>query len=411
MSAPKTASLDERLQAIICHAYDNAPGFRRIMDQAGITPDDVQTVADLERVPVTSKDRLIQLQQEDPPFGGFLAVPPSQLTHIFMSPGPLYDPEGPEEVSAQAAAEAFHAAGFGPDDIVINTFMYHLVPAGLLLDQALRSLGCTVVPTGVGNTDLQVKIMLDLKVTGYVGTPSFLMTLIQKAEESGLNFKEQFALKRALFTAEPYPPSLRQTFEGTYGLSTSQAYGTADLGLVAYECEAAAGLHFSDEVIVEIVDSATGRRLGPGQAGEIVVTTFSRTYPLIRFGTGDLSAYTDEPCSCGRTSPRLIAIMGRVGDAVKVRGMFVHPNQIRAAVARFPAIARAQGVITRPAHRDEFTLKVELSDPEADKDALSKDLSAAVKEICRVSVDNIIFVEPGTIPADARGIVDERTWE
>lgn len=411
MSSTETSSLNERLQSIIRHAYENAPGFRRIMEGAGLTPDDVQTVADLERVPVTSKDRLVELQQEDPPFGGFLAVPLSELTHIFMSPGPLYDPHAGEKTWIEGSAEAFRAAGFGPEDIVINTFSYHLVPAGLLLDEALRALGCTVVPTGVGNTDLQVKIMRDLGVTGYVGTPSFLMTLIQKAEEAGMDFKEEFTLQRALFTAEPYPPSLRQTFEGTYGLTTTQAYGTADVGLVAYECREASGLHFSDAVIIEIVDSATGRRLGPGEAGEVVVTTFNRTYPLIRFGTGDLSAYTDEPCACGRTSPRLVAIMGRVGDAVKVRGMFVHPNQLRAVAARFPAIAQIQGVVTRPEHRDEFTLRVELSDPSTNRDALVKELSAAVREICRVRADHIVFVEPGTISAEERLMVDERRWE
>lgn len=402
---------DARVREIVRHAYENAPGFRRLMESAGLTPDHVQGVEDLERVPVLSKDRLVELQRQDPPFGGFLAVPLSELKHIFFSPGPLYEPHGADEGWTEGAAEIFRAAGFSPGDIVINTFSYHLVPAGLHLDSALVSIGCTVVPAGVGNTDLQVTMLRDLKVTGYVGTPSFLMTLIKKAEEMGLNVRQDLALSKTLFTAEPYPPSLRHTFEETYGLHTRQAYGTADVGLVAYECEAISGLHLSDAVVLEIVDPATGRRQPPGEAGEIVITTFNRTYPLIRFGTGDLSAITEDPCPCGRPGPRLLGIMGRVGDAVKVRGMFVHPNQLRAAASRFPAVARVQAVVTRPEHRDELTLRVELSDPGADREALTQELAAAVRELCRVRADYIVFVEPGTIPEDAKLIVDERTWE
>ncbi len=402
---------DARVREIVRYAYENAPGFRRLMESAGLTPDDVQGVDDLERVPVLSKDKLVELQRQDPPFGGFLAVSLSQLKHIFLSPGPLYEPHGPDEGWVEGAAEVFRAAGFGPGDVVVNTFAYHLVPAGLHLDAALQAVGCTVVPAGVGNTDLQVMILRDLQVTGYVGTPSFLMTLLKKAEEKGLNVREDLALKHTLFTAEPYPPSLRRTFEEEYGLRTTQAYGTADLGLVAYECEAVSGLHISDAVVLEIVDPATGKRQPPGEAGEIVVTNFSRTYPLIRFGTGDLSAITEEPCACGRPGPRLLGIMGRVGDAVKVRGMFVHPNQLRAVAARFPAVARLQAVVTRPEHRDELTLRVELGDPNADREALSQALATAVREVCRVRADHIAFVEPGTIPEDAKLIVDERTWE
>ncbi len=405
------ADLDARVHAIVRHAYERAPGFRRLMEEAGLTPDDVPDVEALERVPVLSKDKLVELQRQDPPFGGFLAVPMGELKHIFLSPGPLYEPHGPDEGWVEGASEVFRAVGFGPGDVVVNTFSYHLVPAGLHLDMALRALGCTVVPAGVGNTDLQVAILRDLGVTGYVGTPSFLMALIKKAEELGINVREELALARALFTAEPYPPSLRRAFEGTYGLRTAQAYGTADVGLVAYECEAAEGLHISEAVVLEIVDPATGRRRPAGEPGEIVITNFNRTYPLIRFGTGDLAALTEEPCPCGRPGARLVGILGRVGDAVKVRGMFVHPNQLRAAAARFPAVARVQAVVTRPEHRDELTLRVELGDPAADKDAVAEELAAAVRELCRVRVDHVLFVEPGTIADEARLIVDERTWE
>ncbi|MFQ6015632.1 MAG: phenylacetate--CoA ligase family protein [Anaerolineae bacterium] len=398
----------QRLAHIVRHAYENAPGVRAKLEEAGITPDQIKSLADLKKIPVTSKDELVELQKANPPFGGYLAVPLSDLKRIYFSPGPIYDPQGEEE--ARATAEAIGAAGFGSGDIVLNTFSYHLVPAGLMIDEALQAVGCTVVPTGVGNTELQVKMMADLRATGYVGTPSFLMTLIKKAEEMGLDFRKVFALRKALFTAEPYPPSLRKQFEEGYGLETAQAYGTADVGLVAYECPEASGLHFSDEVILEIVDPASGKRLGPGEAGEVVVTTFNETYPLIRFGTGDLSAYTAEPCPCGRTSPRLIAIMGRVGDAVKVRGMFVHPNQLRAAVSRFPEVTAFQAVITRPEHRDQMTLRLEVTEG-TDQEKLQEGLGKAVRDLCRLGADRIEFVAKGTIPEDAKPMVDERTWE
>lgn len=403
--------LDDQLTQFVKHAYTHAPAVKRIFDDAGVTPDDVKTVADLERVPVTSKDTLAQLQREQPPFGGFLAADPRSLKHIYLSPGPLYEPHGEEEALVRVAADIFRIAGFQRGDVVLNTLSYHLVPAGLLLDGALQRVGACVVPAGVGNTELQVKIMLDLKVNGYAGTPSFLMTLIKKAEELGLRFKEQFALHHTLFTAEPYPPSLRAQFEGIYGLKTTNVYATAELGFLAYDCEQKSGLHLADDVIIELVDPATGKRTGPGEPGEVVVTTFNATYPIIRLGTGDLAAYTDEPCPCGRPSLRLTGLLGRVGDAVKVRGMFVHPNQLKMAIAKFPAITRVQGVVTRPETRDEFSLMVELAEEVADREALRRGLHSAVRELCRVGVDRIDFVLPGTIAPDAKMIVDHRQWD
>ncbi len=402
---------DDQLAQFVQHAYAYAPAIKRIFDNAGLSPDDVKTIADLERVPVTSKDKLAQLQREQPPFGGFLAVDPKSLKHIYLSPGPLYEPHGEEQALVRVAAGIFQVAGFKRGDIVLNTLSYHLVPAGLLLDAALQHVGACVIPGGVGNTELQVKMMLDLKVNGYAGTPSFLMTIIKKAEEMGLQFKEQFALSHTLFTAEPYPPSLRAQFEGVNGLRTKNVYATAELGFLAYDCEQKSGLHLADDVIIELVDPSTGKRIGPREPGEVVVTTFNETYPIIRLGTGDLAAYTDEPCPCGRPSLRLLGLLGRVGDAIKVRGMFVHPNQLRIAQAKFPAIARVQGFVTRPRMRDEFTLKVELAEEVADRDALAHGFGNAVRELCRVGVDRIEFVPAGTIAADAKMMVDERKWE
>lgn len=400
---------DERLRQIVQHAYAHAPAAKDLFDRAGVGPDEIQSVADLAKLPVTSKDQLIAMQQADLPFGGWLAVPLASLRHIFISPGPIFDPEAGEEVSAKSAAEAFQAVGIGQGDVVLNTFLYHMVPAGLLMDAALNLLGATVVPTGPGNTEFQVQIALALRVNGFVGTPSFLKAILDEVEQKGIP-KGDFPIKKAFFTAEPYPPSLRQVFEQEWAMRTGQAYATADLGIIAYECEEADGLHYSSELIVEVVGS-DGKPLGPDQQGEVVVTTFNRTYPLIRLGTGDLSMYTDEPCACGRAGRRLLGWMGRVGDAVKVRGMFLHPNQLRQAVARFPQLGRFQAVVTRPETRDTLTLKIELTSETADQAALTDPLKAAIREICRLGLDAIEFVAPGDVPEDARPVVDERTWE
>jgi phenylacetate-CoA ligase len=398
-------NLDRELARFVKHAYAHAPAVKKIFDDAGVKPMDIKRVADLERVPVTSKDRLVELQKQKPPFGGFLAVEPKRVKHIFMSPGPLYEPGGSEKALMRVFANVFRAAGFKRGDIVLNTLSYHLVPAGLLLDAGLQSVGATVVPSGVGNTELQVKLMLDLKINGYAGTPSFLMTLIKKAEEMGLNFKEKFALNHAVFSAEPYPPSLRAQFEGVYGLRTMNVYATAELGALAYDDESKSALRIVDGVVVELVDPSSGKRVGVREPGEVVVTTFNETYPLVRLGTGDMAVYMDE-------SRERIMLVGRAGEAVKVRGMFVHPNQLKLAASKFPAIARVQGIVTRPDNvRDDFALKVELAPEVVDRDALSKEFAEAVKGLARVSVDHVEFVAKGSIPENARGMVDERKWE
>ncbi|MDE3088504.1 MAG: phenylacetate--CoA ligase family protein, partial [Chloroflexota bacterium] len=224
MPTTKRVSSDRELAGFVKLAYANAPAVKRIFDDAGVKPGDIKHVANLERVPVTSKDRLAEMQKASPPFGGFLNTKVKRLKHIFLSPGPLYEPHGAEKALVKTAATLFRIAGFRRGDVALNTLSYHLVPAGLLLDAGLQAAGAVVVPSGVGNTELQVKMMLDLKVNGYAGTPSFLMTIIKKAEEMRLDFKKQFALHHALFTAEPYPPSLRAQFEGVYGLKTLNVY-------------------------------------------------------------------------------------------------------------------------------------------------------------------------------------------
>ena len=225
------------------------------------------------------------------------------------------------------------------------------------------------------------------------------------------NFKKEFALHHALFTAEPYPPSLREQFEKVYGLKTTNVYATGEMGFLAYECAAQSGLHFADGVIIELVNTATGKRVAPHEPGEIVVTTFNETYPILRLGTGDLATYTDEPCACGRPSWRLVGLLGRVGDAIKVRGMFVHPNQLKIVMAKFPAIGRMRGVITREGVRDGFRLEIELIDSPADHQTLDQSLREAVRDLCHVGVDQVSIVSTGTLPENGKLLIDERKWE
>jgi len=404
------STLLSQLQRVVSHAYEHAPIYREKMDKVGIKPADIRSLADLPRIPITKKDEVVALQKERPPFGGLLAVSPREVTHIFMSPGPIYEPVGRERASAAAFAEGLAASGIGQGDVVLNTFSYHLVPAGLMVDEALCNMGATVVPAGVGNTDLQVKAMMDLKANAYVGTPSFLMTLLKRAEEMGIG-RQALPIRKALFSAEPLPPSLRQSFEQDYGIYTTNAYATAELGLLGYDCQARTGWHVPAGVIIEITDPATGEPLGPGQVGEVTVTAFDLTFPLIRYAVGDLSAWAMGDCPCGRASPRLVGWLGRVGDAVKVRGMFVHPSQLAEAMKQVPEVATYQAVITRPAHRDELTLRVELVTEAPDQDALREAIGKAVQALCRVSVDKVEFVARGAIPPEAKKIVDERKWE
>jgi phenylacetate-CoA ligase len=406
-----TTSLDDKLRAIIQHAYDNAQAVKTIFDGAGLTPDDVQALVDLDKIPVTSKDRLVELQQSDPPFGGFLAVPVDKLQHVFFSPGPLYEPHAGESAVMDTIREMFGVAGFESEDVVINTFGYHLIPTGLAVDQVLAELGATVIPAGVGNADLQIKMMLDLKATGYIGTPSWLMALIQKAEEMGLDFSKAFSLKKTLVSAEPLPPQMRQAFVEKYGLDVANAYGTAELGFLAYNTEGGLAMQLLESSIVQVVNPETGMSVSAGESGEVVVTTFNETYPLIRLGTGDLAMNTDPAPGKSRQGERSIILVGRVGDAVKVRGMFVHPNQLRFAVGQVPGVKGFQALVTRPENRDEFALRVVLAEESADKGALTMTLSQAVQSACRVKVDQVEFVPAEEIGEEAEIILDKRTWE
>ncbi|HSF06336.1 MAG TPA: AMP-binding protein [Methylomirabilota bacterium] len=392
------------LGRLLEHAAANAPGVRRRLERAGLGPADIRGLDDLRRLPVIKKSEIPELQKADPPFGGFCAVPGTRIRRIFVSPGPILEPMGPE-LSAWHAEPGLYAGGFRPGDIVLNTFLYHLVPAAHELDEALNLIGCTVVPTGVGNTDTQVSVARTVRATGYVGTPSFLMTILQRAREMG---GDRLGFEVAQVGAEPFPESLRRAFEDDYGIMARQGFGTADLGMLAYECPEAAGMHLVEDAIVQACDPQSGEPLPAGQIGEIVATVNNSTYPMIRFATGDLTIVDDAPCPCGRTSPRMLGWRGRSDEVTKVRGMFVHPRQADEVAARVAGVARYQVLVTRTGHEDALTFRVELK-PEAAAAPPTAQLVAAIREVMKLR-GTVEVVSPGTIPEGARKISDERKW-
>lgn len=402
----RRAYQDGWVRGLVAHAWRRAPGVRRRMEAAGLRPATVRTLADLGRLPVMKKAAMPDLQRADPPFGGFSAVPRTDLSWVFVSPGPIYEPFARREWSPWRAETAAYAGGFRPGDIVVNTFLYHLTPAAHLFDRGLALLGCTVVPTGPGNVEVQVRTILDLGVTGYVGTPSFLLAILKHADEKGLG---RLPLQVAQVGAEALPPSLRRAIETDHGILTRQGFGTADLGIVAYECREADGMHVMEDVVLEICDPETGAPLPAGETGEIVCTVNHRAYPMIRFGTGDLSAVTEAPCPCGRTSPRMLGWRGRVDEVTKVRGMFVYPRQADEIVARVPGVSRWQVVVTRDAHQDGLEFHVELAQGTA-PEPVSAHLVEAIRDVMKLRGE-VRVVASGTIPTGAKKIDDRRTWD
>ncbi|MGH2452713.1 MAG: phenylacetate--CoA ligase family protein [bacterium] len=388
----------ERLRGTVAHAYARTAAGRRAVDAAGggaafRGPDD------LVRLPLLRKGSLPALQSADPPFGGWNALPVDRLRRVFVSPGPIYDPEGPAE-DYWGFAPALHAAGFQPGDLVLNTFAYHLTPAGHMFDGALGVLGCAVIPGGVGNTEAQIRTARELRPRGYIGTPSFLATLLEKMDGEG-------PFRVAFVSGEILTATLRADLERRE-VRVSQGYATADVGLIAHECERRDGLHLSDRVFVEIVDPESGQPAGGGEAGEVVVTFLSEVYPLLRLATGDLSALDLGSCPCGRGSPRLSRMRGRVGDAVKVRGMFLHPNEVALALAGLPQVRRYQLAVTRDAHQDRLTARVELA--EAAEETAATAVADRLREITRLRAE-VEILPPGTLPEGAAPIVDERQWD
>ncbi len=402
--------LNGRLREIVQYAYKNAPAFKEKLDSANLGPHAIKTVKDLEGIPVTNKSQLMELQRKGPPFGGLAGVPIEELRRIYVSPGPIYEP-GEREYEEIAWAQALYAAGFRPGDIAVNTFSYHMVPFALnMVDNTLNMLRCVTVPTGVGNTEIQINIMRDLRVTGYCGTPSFLHTIAERAEEMGLDLRKDLTLRVGFVAAEMLPESLRDSLEAKFEMTLRQGYGTADVGCLGYECIHKGGMHFPEDKIVEIVNPETKEQRPPGEVGEIVATCFNKAYPLIRYGTGDLSYAIDEPCPCGRTSPRLVRILGRVDQVTKVRGMFIHPNQADQVATRHPEISRYQVLVTRREHRDEMTFRVELGDATADPGLFAESLKQTIRDVMKLRGE-VEFVSRGTIPDGAKKIDDQREWD
>jgi len=397
--------LEERLRHIIEFAYNNAPAVRDKMDRAGLKPSDIQSIKDLEKLPITRKEDIIALQKTNPPFGGLCTKPIEELDRIYMSPGPIFEPlpYTPE------GAIGYEVAGLGKGDVVVVTASYHLVPAGMLIEEGLRRAGATVVPTGPGNTELQIMTMKQLGVTAYAGFPRFLLSIIERAEAMGYDFRRDFKLKKAFVGGEMFTPSMRRTLEEKYGIESWEWYGTADLGMVGYECPQRTGLHMNPGMIIEIVEPTTGKQLPPGEVGEIVATTFDETHPLIRYGTGDAAYYSEEPCPCGRTLPRLVDILGRVGDAPRVRGLFLVPKEVAEVASAFPEITAFQVLVRLVGLRDELTMRVEGDIEDVEK--LSSAIKDRFKSICRLDLNKVELVPKGTIPTPAKIIVDERKWE
>ena len=409
-SQNRLRSLNRKLRTIIHYAYKHSVAVRTQMESAGLRPGDVQTIDDLEKLRITKKSDLVELQKRNPPFGGLEGVPVHHLRRIYVSPGPIHEP-GESDYEEIAWAQAMVAAGFRPGDIAINTFSYHMVPFALhMIDNTLHKIGCITVPTGVGNTEQQVHILKSLKATAFCGTPSFLLSIAEKAEEMGLDPKRDLSLRVGFVAAEMLPESLRSKLEQKFGMTILQSYGTADIGCLGYECAEKNGMHLPDDKIVEIVNPETGKQLRAGQIGEIVGTTFNKAYPLIRFGTGDLSFLAEDPCPCGRTSPRIVKILGRIDQVTKVRGLFIHPGQVDTITAKHPVIDRAQVVVTRKEHKDEMTLRIELKEEVPQINKLKEAVERSIRDVMKLRGE--VQVAPGgTIPEGAKKIDDQRTWE
>jgi phenylacetate-CoA ligase len=404
--AERAAFKEKEALRILRYAYENAPGYRTFLDERGTHPEAVRNIGDFSSIPVLKKNRMPELHHKNPPFGGFLAVPVDKLKRIYVSPGPLYDPEGRKE-DYWGLRKCLYNAGFRPGDLVMNTFSYHLTPAGIFLDEACTGIGCTTVPTGVGNTEIQVRTMVELKINAYLGTASFLLALVGKMEELGYTATD-LTIEIALVGGEILTPGLRKALND-HGILVRQAYITADLGTLAYECPRQEGMHISDDLYLEICDPATGEPLPAGSVGEVVVTNFSNEcYPLVRYGTGDLSAMDEAPCACGRSSCRLKGILGRADEVTKIKGMFVHPRQVDEALSRFGGeVERVRVVVTREGETDVMTVEIQLKKGITGTDALKASCEERVRETTKLR-GSVVFVPE--IPEGGKKIEDRRKW-
>jgi phenylacetate-CoA ligase len=403
----REGALMARLPGLIAHATTAARGWRERL--AGVDPIEIDSRKALAHLPVLRKNDLKAIQESDPPFGGLTTVETGRLGRLFMSPGPIFDPEGAGD-DPWRVARALYAAGIRPGHVVQNCFGYHLTPGAWMVDGGARKLGCAVIPAGIGNTEQQIEVIRTLKPDAYAGTPSFLRIIVEKAQEMKLDISN---LKRALVAAEALPPSLRNWFREQGIATVLQWYGTADLGMVAYESEAMDGMILDEELILEIVRPGTDDPVADGEVGEVVVTSFNPVYPMIRFGTGDLSAVMPGPSPCGRTNVRIRGWLGRADQTTKVRGMFVHPGQVQEIVRRHPGLVRARLVVEGEMANDRMTLKCEADEAVVSAagggEALAAALAESVREVTKLRGD-VALVAPGSLPNDGKVIEDARSY-
>ncbi|UCF88708.1 MAG: AMP-binding protein [bacterium] len=392
-----------RIRELMTGDWQKAPGFVSRIRAAGVVPEALRSPQDIRQFPILKKSELPGIQGSDPPFGGLITVSPGHLRRIYSSPGPIYDPDG-HLPSYYRWERSFAACGFHEGDIVLNCFAYHLTPAGAMFEEGANNLGCAVIPAGIGNSEIQVQVAAHLKANAYVGLPSYLKVLLQKAEE----MKLELPLEKAFVIAEKLPESLRAEFQDSYGIRTRQGYGTAEVGAIAYECEEGKGMHFDPSVLLEILDPQTQDPVSQGDPGEVVVTVINPINTLLRFATGDLSSAVYDACPCGRKSPRLTGILGRVDQITKVRGLFVHPGQLAEVMARFSEVNRFRAVITRERAMDDMTIELE--------SALTlpgntlEDIGKRLKEVLKLGIE-VVQIPSGTIPEDAGPIDDRRKWD
>jgi phenylacetate-CoA ligase len=382
-----------RLPAQIALAI-TAPGWAKHL--AGIDAAQVTSRAALAKLPVLRKASLPALQKEAPPFGGFNVTAPGKAKRLFMSPGPIFEPEG--HTHDLNGARALFATGMRSGDIVINCFSYHLTPGGFLLEASAHALGCAVIPGGVGNTEAQLDAIAQFQPTGYVGTPDFLKILLDAAQKAG---KDASSIKRGLVSGAALPPSLRKEL-GERGVAVKQCYAVAETGVIAYESDAMEGMIVTEDTIVEIVRPGTGDPVADGEVGEIVVTSFNPDYPMVRLATGDMSAVLAGQSPCGRTNTRIKGWMGRADQTAKVKGMFVRPEQVAEVAKRFPELARVRLVVSRENEQDAMTLMAESANAGA-ADAIAEALQSVTKLKGAVKI-----VAPGSLPNDGKVIADER---
>ena len=392
------------LPGLIAHALQHSPAAKQTLE--GIVPARINSRAALATLPVTRKHELLERQQAMRPtdsFGGFAAVLRGRrMSRIFASPGPIYEPDVASP-DYWRVGRALYAAGFREGDLAHNAFSYHMTPGAYMMESGAHAIGCTVFPAGTGQTEQQLAAIADLRPEAYVGTPSFLRILIEKGLACGSDIS---SFKRALVSGEAFPPSLRDWLAGN-GIAGYQCYATADLGLIAYETEARQGLVLDEGVIVEIVRPGTGDPVPVGEVGELVVTTLNADYPLIRFGTGDLSAVLPGICPTGRSNTRIKGWMGRADQTTKIRGMFVHPGQVAEIVKRFPEVLKARLVVTGEMANDAMTLNVEVS---ASPDGLALRISEAIRDVTKLRGD-VDMLSPGSLPNDGVVIQDARSYE